>query len=724
MAHIGPSICLDHTMQGEMNCLQLSTCRRSLLAVFTLITITGCTPQPDGNGLGARAQAAADRQRAELMTLYKETLRDPSADRSPSTRRAAAVALLVEGSNDAMETLSNAMNSGDSTQVQSVLEALSTQDRPEPRLENAALMAIGDCPPINRSALGSLLARYSETTPGIMKQLINRAVNRTADLNSRETAIVCLGEFHSDAAQATSTLIELLRESDQPAIINAANFSLEQLTGIRNQTRSEWRLWWQVHKDRPPSSWMRETIQVQNRRISELEGTVLRDRERDQLIINRLIGVYRELWPLLPVEQQLESIPAMLRDDLADVRRFGVDRVAVLLRDGQATSTIEEAVLESLEDSDLEVRRKVAALLAELSNPELTDLLAARLETETDPLVLNSILRFLQARGKDDHLPSILPMLEREQTRDAAMATIWAFLRDSTPAEPVRSAVLNAIESIESTPGSPEEKALRVLVAPADRIIDFEPWLTDSDPLVRAAVATAMLRREQVEELLSKGDDFAIYPIAIEAALSLPPDQPLDRMNKIIALEPPQETQIETWEQAIITASEPLAPREQLTLDDRLADNSLVKQSLRIRILDQAQAQESLPESDRAMILKRLAPLLIETNKSKTAVILLEPFYSTNDELAELRFMAALHDRDFNTASTINDQLGQWLSGYETLREAHPDIAVAVRDEITQRFNSELDAQTRARLDISVDPMMVEPEISGEKADETNDRPS
>ena len=105
-------------------------------------------------------------------------------------------------------------------------------------------------------------------------------------------------------------------------------------------------------------------------------------------------------------------------------------------------------------------------------------------------------------------------------------------------------------------------------------------------------------------------------------------------------------------------------------------------------------------------------------------MILLEPFYSTNDELAELRFMAALHDRDFNTASTINDQLGQWLSGYETLREAHPDIAVAVRDEITQRFNSELDAQTRARLDISVDPMMVEPEISGEKADETNDRPS
>ena len=131
----------------KMNCLQLSTCRRSLLAVLTLIMITGCTPQPDGNGLGARAQAAADRQRAELMTLYKETLRDPSADRSPSTRRAAAVALLVEGSNDAMETLSNAMNSGDSTQVQSVLEALSTQDRPEPRLENAALMAIGDCPP-------------------------------------------------------------------------------------------------------------------------------------------------------------------------------------------------------------------------------------------------------------------------------------------------------------------------------------------------------------------------------------------------------------------------------------------------------------------------------------------------------------------------------------------------------------------------------------------------
>ena len=56
---------------------------------------------------------------------------------------------------------------------------------------------------------------------------------------------------------------------------------------------------------------------------------------------------------LVLMEQQLDSIPGMLRDDLADVRRFGVDRVAVLLRDGQATTAIEEAVLESLEDSDL-----------------------------------------------------------------------------------------------------------------------------------------------------------------------------------------------------------------------------------------------------------------------------------------------------------------------------------------------------------------------------------
>jgi len=708
----------------EMTSYHLTSCRSLLLAVFTFILVTGCTPQTDGTGLGVRAQAAADRQRAELTALYKETLQDPSTDRGPASRRAAAIALLIAGSDEAMQILSDSLNSGDPTQLQAVLGALSTQDKPEPRLQNSALMAVDDCPAANRSALGGLLARYSETSPGILKELINRSENRTADISSRETAIVCLGEFHSDAAEATSTLIELLRESDQPRIVAATNLSLEQLTGIRNQTRSQWRLWWQDHKDRPPSSWMRETIQVQNRRISELEGTVQRDQERDQLVINRLIGVYRELWPLLPVEEQLDSIPGMLRDDLADVRRFGVDRVAVLLRDGQATAAIEEAVLESLEDTDLEVRRKVAALLAELSNPDLTDLLAERLNMESDPIVLNSTLRFLQARGSRKHLPSVLPMLGREQTREAAMATTWAFLRDATTPAETRAAVLEAIESLESPSTSPEEKALLVLVSPEDRIMEFEPWLADSDPVIRSAVATAMLRRDQIDLVLSRGDDFAIYPTAIEAAMSLPLDQPMDRVNQIITLEPPQDSQTEIWEQAILTASELIPPRDQMTLDDRLASNGLVGQSLRIRILDQAQAGESIAETDRAMILKRLAPLLIETNKSKTAVILLEPFYKTNDELARLRFMAALHDRDFDSAYTVNDQLTQWLSAYEGLREAHPDISVAVRDEITQRFNGDLDSQTRARLDISVDPMMVEPEISGEKADETNERPS
>ncbi len=686
--------------------------------------MTGCSQQSGENGLGVRAQAAADRQRSELTTLYKETLQDSSADRAPSARRAAAIALLVADADEAIETLSSSLNSGQADQVQAVLAALASKNRPEPRLENSALSAVDNCPVANRSALGSLLARYSETSPGIIKELVNRAENRTADLSSRETAIVCLGEFHSNAAMVTSTLIELLKEPDQPGIIKATNFSLEQLTGIRNQTRSQWRVWWQENRDRPPSTWMRETIQVQNRRISELEGTLQRDRERDQLVINRLIAVYRDLWPLLPVEEQLENIPEMLRDDLPDVRRFGVDRVAVLLRDGQATLAIEEAVLQSLEDPDLEVRRQVAALLEELSDPKLTDLLSARLEIEDDPIVLNSTLGFLEARGDRSHLTSILPLVGREQTREAAIATTWAFLRDSTPNLETRTAVLQAIESLDSDSKDPEEKALLVLVSPDERLVDFEPLLVASDPLIRAAAATAMLRRDQIELVLSKGGDSAIYPTAIEAALSLPTNQPLDRINQIIALEPPLESQKNIWEEAIMKASEVVLPSDQIALDDRLSMNALVKESVRIRILDQAHARDTIEESDQVMILKRLTPLLINANKSKTAVILLEPFYKINDELAQLRFVAALHDRDFDSASTINDQLKDWLEAYEALRESHPDVSVAIRDEITQRFNEDLDSQTRARLDISVDPMMLEPGTSLEEADGTNDQSS
>ena len=63
---------------------------------------------------------------------------------------------------------------------------------------------------------------------------------------------------------------------------------------------------------------------------------------------------------------------------------------------GEGTELIEEAVLERLDDPDVQIRRKVAAILGELSNPGTMERVIDRLQIESDPEVLNDALRIMQ----------------------------------------------------------------------------------------------------------------------------------------------------------------------------------------------------------------------------------------------------------------------------------------------------------------------------------------
>ena len=235
-------------------------------------------------------------------------------------------------------------------------------------------------------------------------------------------------------------------QSPPRPLAEAARSSLAQLTGLLDKWDTKrWLAWWDVNQDRPSTLWLRDAIQAQGRRITDLETQLRQARERDSLVVMRLVEVYRDLWPLLEIEQQLERVPGMLQDDRAGIRSFGVDRVAVLLRDGEATEVIEEAVLDRLDDSDVEIRRKVAAILGELSYPNIMDHVTERLEDESDPVVLNHALRLLQTRGDRNDLVKVLPLLQQEETRDAAAATTWSFLRSKNPTQQERIEIMELL---------------------------------------------------------------------------------------------------------------------------------------------------------------------------------------------------------------------------------------------------------------------------------------
>ncbi|MEE2906378.1 MAG: HEAT repeat domain-containing protein [Planctomycetota bacterium] len=699
--------------------------RQAAWAAMLSILLSGCGPTSSGPDPAAVERAQQDSLReAHRRQSDQHTLQSTSQDLDPATRQAAAAELLAQHSPEAMNILAEALTSGREPQVTAVLTAIESEIRPAPALRQAALDALATVPPVNRASLGGLLVRYAETSPDILDSIMNRSLDPEVPIAERESAVACLGELHSQPAEATGVLIELLQQSPPRPLADAAMNSLARLTGLPDKWDTKrWLAWWNANQDRPSTLWLRDAIQAQGRRITDLETQLRQARERDRLVVTRLVDVYRDLWPLLQIEQQLERIPDMLEDDRAGIRAFGVDRVAVLLRDGEANETIEETVLERLEDSDVEIRRKVASLLGELSNPDIMNHVTERLEIESDPEVLNHALRFLQIRGDRTDLGKVLPLLQDEETRDIASATTWSFLRSNAPTEEERLEVLKMLGDSSDESSTPSELALRVLVGPDSELVEADLLLRDPDSATRSAVAEALLRRKRYESVLANGSDSAIYPIAIQAALEMPTDRSLDRINRVLELSAPGESQQTLWLEAISKASESVPPVDQPLLDDRLAAHPAVDETLRITILDKALEQENLDKAEQIVILKRLVPLLIQENKAKTAVILLEKLHTEDPELSDMRFQAALLSRDFAIAANMHDDMPQWIEAYEIIQESHPESAGAVKDEITQRFNEQLDDALKTRLGIAVDPLMNDPGTTDDAPDEADDGP-
>ncbi|MCH2133165.1 MAG: HEAT repeat domain-containing protein [Phycisphaerales bacterium] len=401
----------------------------------------------------------------------------------------------------------------------------------------------------------------------------------------------------------------------------------------------------------------------------------------------------------------------MLQDDRPEIRSFGVERIAVLLRDvrdGQETEAIEYAVVERLGDPEVDIRRQVAALLSELSNPNVVETVTARLEVESDPEVLRAALRYLQTRGDRASLARMLPLLGRDGTREAAAETMWLLLKDEPPSPEEQAELLESLGDGPADSSTPAMAALWVLAVPPEQLNQADSLLVHPDANTRTVVAEALLRRGRYDPLLQYGNDVALYQVALEAALEKPSEHHLDRINRLLRLPPSQESDQAAWSEAIAVAARTVPLDQQVALDEQLTRHPAVPGELRVTVLNQAVADEDLPLSIRMDILRRLVPLLLELNQAKTALAKLDaiPDDQLDEDMAEMRFQSALLARVFDAAAQVHDEPEPWIAFYEATRETHPDESESLRSEITRRFNNVLDPMMKARLGIAVDPTM------------------
>ncbi|MDG2291351.1 MAG: hypothetical protein P8L37_01735, partial [Phycisphaerales bacterium] len=206
------------------------------------------------------------------------------------------------------------------------------------------LQSLPTAPQGTMEPLGVELARYQMTQPAVLNTIATTMLDPTRPNVERLNAIAALAAFRSQGNLAIELVMDVLEQhaTEQGEIVEAAMLAASSLTGMPNmQTPETWTTWWNTNRRRSSLERLRNVIDAMNRRIALQNVEMQQARNEAQRSSSQLIATYQDLIPMLSLEQQLDKLRDLLQDPRSDVRRFAVDRMGVMLRDGHETPELQ-----------------------------------------------------------------------------------------------------------------------------------------------------------------------------------------------------------------------------------------------------------------------------------------------------------------------------------------------------------------------------------------------
>jgi len=644
-----------------------------------------------------------DQQR---LAIFKLTLQGDIGGVDAATRSAAAVELLGMHHALADSVLSDSMRSDRADILRAIFMALADQAEAHGTLVDVAFNRLPTVPADAAESLAILLARAAATTPSIIDRLQVQAGNADAEDAHRLAAIAVLGECRHTPVHAAAALMGLLQQPQvqSPAVITGATDALGRLTGLPPDNHVEvWVDWWSVNRDRPAERWLADMVQALSRRVADLEHRQADAAHQQQILAERMLSIHRNLWPLLSAEAQADRLPELLADNLAQLRRFGVTRAAVLLRDGNATADTHAAVLTRLDDDDATVRLAVAELLPELPSAEVPARVNQRLGLERDRSVAAALL--LYCAGYPDipvDLPGLAVHLSHAETCEIAGEAIWVRLD-----EPIDEAVSSTLgESVAAArlanPDAPLAH-LAAMLGDDEALDEIRPLLESETAALRTKTAEALRRRGDLKAIQSRAADPAIFPVVVR---SFRTGNGLGDFTSLANLTP-VEPHAALWRTAMLDAAGTTSIDQRVQIDVVLAALDGIEAQDRIDLLLPTASPEHSVDL-RLAAAQRLVPLLVATGEDRALIALVEalPPDQRPVSLDDAAFVAALRSRQFDSAATMRSDPRPWVTAFEALRGGRPELADMVRTEIVRRFHDDLPNTLRARLGMASDPLM------------------
>ncbi len=649
---------------------------------------------------------AVARRQQQRVAIFNLTLMGDVDTVDATTRAAAAVELLAIQDDTAMDLMTQAMRTGRPEVVRAVVRSLDAVARTPERLVATALQVLPSTTPHTREPVAHLLARAAVHDPGIIVALHERAADPETPDERRVAAISALGEFRHTPVQAAAALMSVLEQPLQqsPDVLQASTASLSRLTGLpATDDVDVWTRWWSTNRDRPSERWLADMVQALSRRVTSLEQASTEATAGQSAIAQRMLAVHRDLWPLLGVEDQVERLGPLLEDDLVELRGFGLERAAVLLRDGNATEATHAAVIARLQDPDPTIRLACAAMLPELPGAHVAPAVGAALDTETDIQVARALLRHCAADATlAVPIGTMAVHLAHPELCGDAAGALWE-RTDGVLPDQDHSDMRDAIAAAQLAGASVNLNHLAAALGNTDAIEALTGELTAEDGAARARAAEALRRGGAADRVRPLAHDAAIFPVVIRIAAS---GEGLDAFDAVAALTPVAYHE-PLWRTALLEVAAGVPINRRVHVDNVLAPVTHITPAQRIELLSPAVA-ETADDSVRLAAAERLAPLLkqVEEDTAIIALVASLPAEHTPESLQDAAFEAALRARLFNEAATMRGAPRMWVTAYERLAAARPELADLVRTEIVRRFNDNLDATMRTRMGMAEDPLM------------------
>jgi len=678
----------------------------------TILLLAGSCAAPARPGAAPPAEpvpvdlAASDQRRLQLSSLI---LTSDADDVDSSARVSAAAELLSLQAPQARELLIEAIG-GTRPEVQ-MATVLALRDAPSIDLSfrNSLVEALPRSSAQLQPLLAELIARYGQHDANVLDQVAAIALDEDRVISERVAAVRGLGSFHHAPARAAESLMLILgagATAGSPLTIAATN-QLAELTGLPKQDDARyWLNWWRQNRDRPSERWLQDTVDALTKHATVQAQQLTEVRTDRQRMANRVLATYREFWPFLSIEQQQERLLPILQDELPAIRLFGLDRLAVQLRDGHANPQGKHAGLSLLEDPDASIRRAAAALLPEFDPDAVAAAVAARFPVETDAAVLTTLLPRI-ASSRPDLLSSqrLAKLIQDDEVRPAAIHAVRVMLSNptlrttetvETLRPPLRAAFTQAPD--------PATAIALGLVGSEDDLQMLAKRLGDEDPSWRAAAAEALFMRGQLEPLKQRATDSAVYPFVLSAAERI---GGLPGLAEIAALTPHDEFK-QRWTKSLLDTVSEIDPANALQADEILASLPDITDAQRAAALQSAFGSEQLGEQDKVDLASRLGPLILQTGDPRAVVAMIDqvPEGRRTPQLNALRFTAALRGRLFDEAAQTRSGLPAWIDAFEDMKVTQPEAADLVRTEIVRRFQDDLDEAALERLGLAADPMM------------------